>query len=162
MVRSCGSLRLRISTDEDERAKHPAGRRTVRIPEVEIVPGTGRYLVAWYQGALLARLLNADGSPAGAPFPVAPGFGSYDSPSVAVSPVSQTIAAVFCGADDEIWAADLSPAAGTNSAPVPATSTPGAQPNCYPRMAACTRRAEWLVVASRGFANPVVQRIRRP
>jgi hypothetical protein len=130
------------------------------IPDVELVPASGQYLVSWYQGGVFARLLNGDGTPAGAVFQLAPGFGSYDAMCIAYNPVSATFAGVFNGSDDEVWAADIFPA-GSSSPPVRATDSPGPQANYYPRLAASTRRAEWLAVASRGYANPVVQLLRR-
>jgi hypothetical protein len=118
----------------------------------------GRYLVAWYAGALFGRFVSQDGVPEGEPFEIAPGYGAYDGFALAPSSVTQTIAAVFHGTTNEDFGAAIG-TDGAQSTPIEITASPNAEPNYYPRVAAHARRQEWLAVSSRGFATVVGQRL---
>lgn len=128
------------------------------LAHVAFVPDRGEYVVAWFEGAITARRVGADGTPIGDPFVLAPGYGSYDGFSMAYGPATATFAAVFHGTTDEDWAAAFA-ASGEQSVAFEATSSRGVEGNFNPRIAAHSTRAEWLVVTSRGFAEVVGQRL---
>jgi hypothetical protein len=117
-----------------------------------------RYLVAWYAGALFGRFVSQEGTPEGEPFGIATGYGAYDGFALALSPVTQTIAAVFHGTTNEDFGAAIG-TDGSQSAPIEITASPAGEPNYYPRVAAHASRKEWLAVSSRGFAAVVGQRL---
>jgi hypothetical protein len=128
------------------------------LAHAAFVPETGDYLVAWFEGALMARRVDADGAPVGASFGFAPGYGSYDGFSMARNPASGTFAAVFHGNTDEDFAVAFT-ADGATSAVIEATSSSGTDGHFNPHVAAHSTRPEWLLVTSLGFASVVGQRL---
>jgi hypothetical protein len=128
------------------------------LPQVVYVPASQRYLVAWYEGSLQGRWLDADAAPQGAAFPLAPGYGAYDGFALGRNSALGATAAVFHGPTDEDFAMGMSDAA--EQGPVfEATSSPGTQGHFNPRVAAHSTRPEWLLATVRGFEAVEVQRI---
>jgi len=121
-------------------------------------PDAGEYVVAWFEGRIAMRRVDADGSPVGDIVELATGYGNYDGFSMAYSPVTRTFAAVFHGQTDEDYAAAFD-ADGLQSAVVEATSSRGTDGHFNPHVAAHSTRPEWLLVTSLGFASVVGQRL---
>ena len=128
------------------------------LAQAAFVPGSGEYLAAWFDGAMTIRRVAIDGTPAGDPIVLAPGYGSYDGFAIAYSPVVDGFAAVFHGDSDEDFAIAFD-ADGTQSAVLEATSSRGADGHFNPHVVASSTRAEWLLVTSLAFADIVGQRL---
>jgi hypothetical protein len=128
------------------------------LAQAAYVPESGEYLVAWFQGEIVARRVAEDGTPIGESFVLAPGYGSYDGFAMAWSPVTATFAATFHGTSDEDFAVAFD-ASGVQSTVIEATFSRGDDGNFNPRIVANESRAEWLIVTSRGFATVVGQRV---
>lgn len=121
-------------------------------------PGKGEYLVAWFEGRIAARRLDADGVATTEIFELATGYGSYDGFAMAYNDNTATYAAVFHGTTDEDFAVAFD-ADGVQSAVIEATMSRGADGHFNPRIAASGTRQQWLLVTSRGFADVVGQRL---
>ena len=134
------------------------------IPEVQFNPRTGRYLVAWFQGpapSVLGVQLNGDGSAAGGVFPIAAGFGSYDSLDVAYNVGSDTFLAVFHDRNSlENLGLQIS-GTGVPDSPFVATGSGGNIGNFNPRLDARPNPSnrEWLMTSARDFNQTVGQLI---
>ncbi|HWB74922.1 MAG TPA: hypothetical protein VG755_08195 [Nannocystaceae bacterium] len=128
------------------------------LAQAAFVPSSGDYLAAWFDGAMTIRRVAIDGTPAGDPIVLAPGYGSYDGFAIAYSPVVDGFAAVFHGTSDEDFAIAFA-ADGTQSEVLEATSSRGADGHFNPHVVASSTRAEWLLVTSLAFADIVGQRL---
>lgn len=128
------------------------------LSQLAYLPSTEGYLAAWYEGAVRAVQLDADGTPLGAPFELASGYGSYDGFAMAVAPESERFMAVLHGQSDEDYAAAFD-ASGEQSAVVQATDSPGEDGHFNPHVAAHSSRREWLLVTSLGYHTVVGQRL---
>lgn len=128
------------------------------LAQASFLPDSGEYLVAWFEGTMMARRLDADGLPVADAFALAPGHGNYDGFAVARSPATGRFAAVFHGDSDEDFALAFDPD-GAASPVIMATATRGGDGHFNPHVAAHSSRPEWLLVTSLGFASIVGQRL---
>jgi hypothetical protein len=117
-----------------------------------------QYVVGWYQspGGPTARLVNADGTPAGVPIPLPARFGTYDSFGIAYSAGAQS--SVFVGHDTmsvENGGAQLSDA----GVPGPATVLTNAagSGNFYPKISGSSTEARWMLTTAHNFGALVAQ-----
>jgi hypothetical protein len=122
------------------------------------VPDEGRWLVAWFEGAVVAQALAPDGQLQGDRISLAPGYGAYDGFAFARHPNLGFFAAVFHGPTDEDWAAAFD-AGGAQTRVIQATDSPGEGGHFNPRLAANSRTGEWMLVTSLGFQTVVGQRL---
>lgn len=139
------------------------------ITDITYNPSTGLYLATWYQDppkAVYGRLLNADGSFAGNITPLSTRYAAYDALSVAQNGTSGTFFAVShdslpitYGGSVEDGGVEINRAGQPLTTGVQATAAGGTAGNFYPRIAAHTSRAEWMVVGAGSFIYTFAQRL---
>lgn len=144
-------------------AQQVAAAVTIFATDITYNSATGQFLTTWYQDppkAIFGRVINADGSPAGAIAALSTRYRAYDGLAVAHNPVSGTFFAV---SHDSLTVEDggveIDGAGAPLTSGVQVTGAGGAG-NFYPQIAANPTRDEWTVVAARSFTQTIGQRIR--
>jgi hypothetical protein len=132
---------------------------SIYITDSTFSTGAQKYFVVWFQspGGTTGRLVNADGTPHGNPFPLSSRFGSYDGLSVAYN--SQTQSSLVSGHDLlslENGGVEISEAGGLGSSSV-LTNAGGPTGNFYPQLSASTKEGKWLLTTAHNFASLVAQ-----
>ena len=134
---------------------------TVATTGVTYNPATGQYLAAWHQsGDLIAgRVVAIDGTPLGNVNVLSTRVGTYDSLSVSADAVSGTV--LMVGHDKlsvEVGGVEIIGAGTPLTGGAPLTASGGGG-NHLPKVASNPTRRDWLVVASRDFAQTIAQRV---
>jgi hypothetical protein len=123
---------------------------------------TGQYLAAWHQfpgDAILSRVLDWEGTPIGNVNALSARFGTYDSLSLAASPVTGT---TFMVGHDKLSVEDGGVEVRADGIPANTgflVTAAGGGGNFHPRASAHATRSEWLVSTANSFNRTVAQRV---
>jgi hypothetical protein len=123
---------------------------------------TGQYLAAWHQfpgDVILSRVLDWEGTPTGNVNALSGRFGTYDSLSLAASPVTGT---TFMVGHDKLSVEDGGVEVRADGIPTNTgflVTAAGGGGNFHPRASAHATRSEWLVSTANSFSRTVAQRV---
>jgi hypothetical protein len=123
---------------------------------------TGLYLVGWYEGsqpASYGRLLNPDGSPAGAVTALSTRYKSYDALGLAHN---RTTGTFFLVSHDSATVEDGGVEVGPNGVPLSGgliVTAAGGAGNFYPKITAHASQPDWMVVTAWSFQATMAQRL---
>lgn len=130
------------------------------ITEVSYNPNTNRYLAAWYQGGTLGRLLDSAGNVASDVLLLATRFSAYDALGIDYSTASGTFMMVSHDSQGlQDGAVELSGAGAVPDVGFLATDAATTNGNYYPKIAARSDSAQWLLSTATSFLATTVQRL---
>jgi hypothetical protein len=130
------------------------------ITEVSYNPTTNRYLAAWYQGGSLGRLLDSTGNVASDVLLLATRFSAYDALGIDYSTASGTFMMVSHDSQGlQDGAVELSGAGAVPDEGFLATDAATTKGNYYPKIAARSDSAQWLLSTATSFSATTVQRL---
>ena len=129
------------------------------ITEVAYNSRANTYLAAWYQGGTYGRILDAAGTATTGVLLLATRFSAYDALGIDYSATSGTYMMVSHDtASLQDGAVELSAGAVPGLGFV-ATDAPTTKGNYYPKIAARSDKAEWLMSTATSFAATTLQRL---
>ena len=131
------------------------------ITDLTYNSATGKYLASWYAlpaGAALGRVINADGTLSGDIVALSTRWKAYDALSVAYNPRSDTFFMVSHGPDIEDGGVEIT-SAGTPVDNGFIVTAAGGKGNFYPRIAASTVEANWVLSTANNFSTTMTQLI---
>ena len=122
---------------------------------------TNTFLAAWYSSGAYGRVINADGTVSGNVIPLSTTYAAHDALGLAYNPVTGSFLMVSHSNSYEDGAVEI----GSSGTPVDSgfiVTDAGGQPgggNFYPRVAASTTDADWLMSTAHNFESTMAQRI---
>ena len=130
------------------------------ITDVAYNPATNRFLAAWYQGGTYGRLLDSAGNAVSGVLLLATRFSAYDALGIDYNTTSSTFMMVSHDSQGlQDGATELSGAGAVPDVGFLATDAPTTKGNYYPKIAARTGGAQWLLSTATGFLATTVQRL---
>jgi hypothetical protein len=130
------------------------------ITEVVYNPATNRFLAAWNQVGAYGRLLDSAGNIVSNVLLLATRFAAYDALGIDYSTTSNTFMMVSHDSQGlQDGATELSGAGAIPDVGFIATDAPTTRGNYYPKIAARSGGAQWLLSTATGFAATTVQRL---
>jgi hypothetical protein len=130
-------------------------------PEIAFNSATGQFLVSYYESKrnmIYGRFMKSDGTVVGEIKPLLEGFNALDSNAIGYNAKSGSFLGASHGNGVEDVAVEIS-GAGLPGNPFPATDVRGPTGGFYPRIAAHSGRAEWMVSISGNHSYLGGQRI---
>ena len=122
---------------------------------------TNKFLAAWYSSGAYGRVINADGTLSGSVIPLSTAYSAYDALGLDYNPVSDSYLMVSHSNSYEDGAVEI----GSSGTPVDSgfiVTDAGGRPgggNFYPRVAASTTQADWLMSTAHNFETTMAQRV---
>jgi hypothetical protein len=130
------------------------------ITEVSYNPSTNQYLAAWYQGGTFGRLLDAAGNVVSNVLLLSTRFTAYDGLGIDYNTSSGTF--MLVSQDQSSYQDGAVELSGTGAVPdvgFVATDAATTVGNFYPKVAARSGKAEWLLSTATSFSATTVQRL---
>jgi len=138
-----------------------ARARGVYIAEVAYNSATNQYLVAWYQGATLGVLVDANGNVLTNATLLSTTVTAYDALGIDYNPSSGTFMMVSHTNGPQDGAVEISGAGLVPDIPIIATDAPvpANSGNFYPKVSSRAGAPQWLLTTATGFGATTVQRL---
>lgn len=129
------------------------------ITDISYNNATNKYLAAWWSGSAYGIVLNADGTPATAVTLLSTIYSAYDALSLGYNPITASFLMVSHSNTAEDSAVEIAAAGTPVNGGFLATNAGGPTGNFYPRVAASTASADWLLSTAHNFTSVVAQAI---